>query len=634
MCGVCGRIELGSGPPVAAGSVHLMLEALTHRGPDDLWLAERGAAVLGATRLAIRGLGDGRQPMVDAQSGVTVVCNGEIDNSAELREWLGGRGRPVAQAADIAVLPGLYLELGESFLERLVGAFAIAVWDPRAGRLLLARDRAGERPLFYHRDGTVVRFATEIAALASDPAVRLTPDRSALAGYLRFGSFASPATPFVEIRKVAPAEVVVLSQEGRRSRRYWRWPVGDSAARTGAASLDLGLDRFDRIFRESVRRQSEVEVEYGVFLSGGVDSSLVAAVARAVRPDVRLRAFTLRFAEASYDEGDAASRVAEDLGLEQIPVWVTPEAVAEGISELVRLVGEPLADPAWVPTALLARRAAREVKVALVGEGADELFGGYPTYLGALLSGKFASLPRPARGAIRRLVELWPPSDKKVTLSFLLKRFVAGAEMGALSRHLLWTSNIPPALLRRLGIEEGGPPVLPLEEDAASHSPARLLDRIQRVDLETSLAEGLLTKADRASMQAALELRAPFLDLDVMEFAATLPPEERVHGITTKVFLKRYARRYLRKDVVHRKKRGLSVPLSGWLREPLRDWARERLGDARLRRAGVEPEAALSIFREHLERRADHARALWSVIVLSEWLRWSEERDSAADGAA
>jgi asparagine synthase (glutamine-hydrolysing) len=594
-----------------------MVDALAHRGPDDSGLHETRAAVLGATRLAIRGLADGRQPMVDSGSGVVAVCNGEIDNHASLRSWLAARGRPVASATDVAVIPPLYLELGDGFVERLAGVFAIAIWDPRGNRLLLARDRAGERPLFYHRGRGSVRFATEISALGVDSSLDLSPDRGALARYVRFGYFTAPETPFSEVRKVAPGELVVVEPDRLARRRYWQWTIPTAARRPAT------VEDFDGVFREAVRRQSDAEVECAVFLSGGLDSSLVAAVAKDLAPRRRLRAYTLRFGEASYDEGTHAERVARRLGLEWTAVPVTPEALQEGIADLVRTVGEPLADPAWVPTALLARRASRDVKLALVGEGADELFGGYPTYVGAALAERYARLPRAVRALFRSLVQRWPPSDRKVTLSYLLKRFVAAAELTPVDRHRHWTSSVSPELLERLGVQA------PVPDDPAVRGD--VLDVLQRIDLETSLAEGLLTKADRASMSSALELRAPYLDQAVMEFAASLPVEQRVRGPATKVFLKRFARRYLPADITSRRKRGLSVPLARWLRGPLHAWAASRRGDDRLRAAGVEPGAAVALLEEHRRRRGDHARALWTLIVLAEWVAWvSGHRDDPA----
>jgi asparagine synthase (glutamine-hydrolysing) len=256
------------------------------------------------------------------------------------------------------------------------------------------------------------------------------------------------------------------------------------------------------------------------------------------------------------------------------------------------------------------------VRLALVGEGADELFGGYPTYLGAGIAERYQRLPAWFRKAFRRYVESRPPDEKKVSVLYLLKRFVRGVEMEGVVRHQLWTSNIPPEILARLGV----PPSPPRSADSANGG---LLDRVQRWDFEGSLAEGLLTKADRASMSSALELRAPFLDEAVMNFAATLPVEERVRGFTTKVFLKRYALRYLPKTIVHRRKRGLSVPLSRWLRGPLRDWAEAALSNEQLGCVGIRNAVALELLSEHCRRDAEHGRTIWTLITLSEWLDWS-----------
>src|ERR1700720_1676207 len=425
MCGIWGYVSfrhVAEGSrfgPEAARRVEAMLGALAHRGPDASALFAAGPAVLGATRLAIRGLADGRQPLVDGASGVVAVCNGEIDNYRELKAWLAERGRPVAQATDVAVIPGLYLELGERFPEVLVGAFAIGLWDPRRRRLVLVRDRAGEKPLFFRAEAAPAQgeeagaglveamFATELAALAPAaaepvlaPATMPAVDGEALAHFLRLGCFAVPRTPFAGMQKVGPGERVVVEAGGVRRERYWRWrtagPAPPDLAATGRsfpvaptarkpAPAAPSLDALDRVFRQAVLRQTDVEVPCGVFLSGGVDSSLVTAVVRSVRPELPLRAFSLRFPETSYDEGEVAARVARRLGLTTTEVWVRPEDFMSSLPELVRMAGEPLADPAWVPAALLARRAAAEVRQVLVGEGGDELFGGYPTPRGGWL---------------------------------------------------------------------------------------------------------------------------------------------------------------------------------------------------------------------------------------------------------
>jgi asparagine synthase (glutamine-hydrolysing) len=614
MCGICGLVVLEG--VVEDNSmlqqVNRMVDALMHRGPDDTGIDSDHSAVFGMTRLAIRGLSDGKQPIVDDNTGVMMVCNGEIDNHHELRKWLLDRGRIVEQSTDVAVIPALYLELGEAFVERLKGAFAIVIWDPRVKKLLLARDRAGERPLFFSVNDGIVAFASLIAALPSSDSVNLNISMKAVHGYLQSGYFAAPETPFKDIQKVLPGELLTIDAFGSQHRRYWRWNAAQIPKQTGS------LDRFDEIFCQAVWRQSEIDVDFGLFLSGGLDSSLITAVTRSIRPEKTLTAYSLRFSEASYDEGHYAEQVANTLGVEFVPVWVRPEDFPPTIAKLVRQVGEPLADPAWVPSALLARRAAQDVRVALVGEGADELFGGYPTYFGAGLAGYYSRLPDPVRAFIRRAVESWPVSDKKVTIPFLLKRFIQGDELDFLGRHILWTSCISPVVLKQLGVTP--PPLLkPVSLSAA------MLDQLQQHDLETSLAEGLLTKADRASMKSALELRAPFLDEAVMGFAASLPVKERIDGLQTKVFLKQYALRYLPAEIVHRKKRGLSVPLSSWLREPLYEWAKTKLSSPLLDRVGVNHFVAPELLQEHRQRKADHARTIWTIIVLSEWLEWVSE---------
>ena len=623
MCGICGVIRASAGgletaEAPAASRAATMLAALAHRGPDDAGTRAADGAVLGATRLAIRGVHQGRQPLVDRESGVMAVCNGEIDNHRELRAWLEGRGVAIDQATDVAVIPGLYRELGEAFVERLIGVFALAVWDPARRLLLLARDRAGEKPLFFTHDGSEVVFASEVAALRAGCPAGFAIDRVAIAQYLRFGCFLSPTSPLAGVAKVGPGERVVFADGSVRRERYWRWRSAPRARPT--------LDDMDEAFRRAVERQSDVEARCGVFLSGGLDSSLVTAVLRSVRPQAPLDLYTLRFDEPSYDEGGFADSAARAVGLETHAVWVKAEALPRWLSELVGNSGEPLADPAWLPAAMLAQRAAEDVRVVLVGEGGDELFGGYPTYLGSRLAGRYARWPAPVRRLIAAAVRALPPSDRKVTLGFLLKRFVDGAALAPGERHLLWTANLPPALLAELG---GG--AAPLRVPDASLPE---LDAAQLHDLETTLAEGLLTKADRASMNFALELRAPFLDRDVMELAAGLDGEDRISGFTTKAFLKRYAERYLPRAIVYRRKRGLSVPLARWLRGPLRDWARGRLDSPRLADVGIARASALALFDQHDARRGDHARALWTLLVLAEWLDSAAAQPAAASPPA
>jgi asparagine synthase (glutamine-hydrolysing) len=609
MCGISGIWSLNASDPVlhAEQKPRIMLHAMSHRGPHGDAFVTRGPLAMASNRLAIRGVEQHQPPLIEHESGIIVACNGEIDNHRILRRSLAEAGHRIIQTTDVAVIAPLYLEKGLRFLEHLQGVFALALWDSRTQRLILARDRAGERHLYYATSDNAIYFASELAALLtaqSGPQL----DKDGLARYLRSGYCAAPGSPVKNHYKVSPGEMIVIDRSGMHHRRYWDFPAKPSEPQAPSTSA------FDTIFREAVFRQSDIDVDYGVLLSGGIDSALMTAVVRDLRPEKKVAAYCIRFAESSFDEGEHAAAVAEQLGCDFVPVTVSACDVPGMLHALIEATGEPLADPAWIPLSMITRRASQDVRVLLAGEGADELFGGYPTYLGARWSGYYTSLPKPVRMLAQKLIEKLPTSDKKVTLSFLLKRFIRGQELDGLARHLLWTASIPPHWLRRLGI---APPA-----DNTEHDPNQLIDALQRYDFSHSLPDALMAKADRGGMLHGVEIRAPFLDQSVIEFAATLPLDERVHGLTTKAFLKRYAGQYLPEPVITRRKRGLSVPLAFWLREPLYSWAQARLSSKVLTQAGINTDAALELLAEHQARLSDHSRAIWTLIVLSEWLMW------------
>jgi asparagine synthase (glutamine-hydrolysing) len=621
MCGICGIWSLDADKPVlhAAQKTRAMLQAMSHRGPHGDAFATRDNLALATNRLAIRGVEQHQPPLIEHEAGIIVVCNGEIDNHRDLRQSLAEAGHKITLTTDIAVIAPLYLEKGLSFLEHLQGVFALALWDSRTQRLILARDRAGERHLYYAKSDNAIYFASELAALMT-AGVNPHLDQDGMAQYLRSGYCPSPQSLVKDHYKVSPGEMIVVERSGARHLRYWDFPAENPEAPAPQPAA------FDKVFRDAVFRQSDIDVDYGVLLSGGVDSALMTAVVRDLRPEKKISAYCIRFAEASFDEGQPAAEMAELLGCNFVPVTVSAGDVPGMLRELIQATGEPLADPAWIPLSVVTRRASQDVRVLLAGEGADELFGGYPTYLGARWSGHYTRLPAPLRALSQRLVERLPTSDKKVTLSFLLKRFIRGQELDGLARHLLWTANIGPDWLRRLGIK---PP-----QDATAHDATHLIDVLQRYDFSHSLPDALMAKADRGGMLHGVEIRAPFLDQSVIEFAATLPLDERVYGLTTKAFLKRYAMQYLPKAAVTRRKRGLSVPLASWLREPLHGWAQARLSSAALASAGINTDAALELLAEHQARLSDHARAIWTLIVLSEWLMWfSQPRKETAEEA-
>lgn len=611
MCGVCGALVLDTTKPRPGleDRVRTMLAAMDHRGPSGGTVLARPNLIMAVNRLAIRGVDGHRPPLVESEQGVLVACNGEIDNYRELGKSFASRGQRIPAGSDVSVIGPLYTERELAFCDDLRGVFAIALWDAHRQRLVLARDRAGERHLHYVFADGVVYFASELAALLLVRDAKDAIDSSVLRRYLLSGYCPAPQDPVTGFCKVRPGEMVVIEAAGVRHGQYWAPPLGKISKTTPSQRV------FDQVFRNAVCRQTDVDVDYGVLLSGGVDSALVTAVARSVRPGRAVTAYCARFSESTFDEGGYAADVARRLGCEFVPVDIVPGDFPGMLRHLIESTGELLADPAWIPHAIVARRASEDVPMLLGGEGADELFGGYPTYLGAKLAEGYARLPAVLRSGLRHLTEWLPISERNMTVSYLLKRFVQGENLDGLARHKLWTASIAPELLERLGID------LP-SDNGIGNDGLEVMDAIQRYDFTQSLPEALLAKADRGGMCYGVEVRAPFLDQDVIEFAAALPVTERVRGITTKTFLKKYARRYLPGSVVNRRKRGLSVPLGAWLRGPLFGWAESRLSARALRDAGIDSEAALLLLAHHCARTGDHARAIWTLVVLSEWLEW------------
>jgi len=614
MCGIAGIL---SKDRFDASSHRLqrmraMLSAMEHRGPDGNAEFASDRIAIAANRLAIRGVDQVQPPLFVDPSGVVVACNGEIDNHLALRKLLQACGRKVEPGSDIAVIAPLYLEKGMQFLDELDGVFALALWDPRKNRLILARDRVGERHLYYATAGADIYFASELAALqqalpqaaGSDPQL----DRQSLALFLRSGYCPSPWTLLPNHFKVSPGETIVWEGNRTRYMRYWTPPLGARPARTPSTSS------FDKTFKEAIRRQTDVDVDFGVLLSGGLDSSLITAVTRDVHPNKQLNAYCVRFEESSFDEGRNAEEVARQYGCSLNSVTMRAHDVPRTLSHLIRTTGEALADPAWLPQFLVTEHAARNVKMLLSGEGADELFGGYPTYIGTGVSAFYAKLSRPLQALVRGIVHALPVSDKKVSVSFLLKRFVDGQGMDGLARHLLWNSPFSPDWIHRLGVD------YPARHEG--YADLDLLSAVQRYDFEHALPDALMAKADRGGMCNGLEVRAPFLDRHVVEYAATLPTNSRVDGLKTKTFLKQYAAAYLPDSVIHQRKRGLSLPLAQWLRGPLTDWAHEKISSESLQSVGICTTSAMDLMREHVARKQDHSRGLWHLIVLSEWIDW------------
>jgi len=615
MCGIAGIASSKGAPDLDA--VRRMSATLVHRGPDDEGLFHRGPVALAARRLSIIDLAHGHQPIANEDGSVVVVQNGEIYNYRELKRELEGAGHRFATDCDTEVLVHLYEQHGEGFVERLRGMFAIALWDDRERRLLLARDRFGIKPLYYrHVDGTL-SFASELKAMLEQPGFSREIDPRAMSAYLAFNSIPAPLTIFAEARKLPPGFVLTWRDGEITQRPYARpGPVPADRVRTEPAGELAGELR--GVLRDSIRAHLVADVPVGVLLSGGVDSGGITALA-AAESGKSVKTFSIGFEEAGFDELSRARLVAERYGTDHHELILRPDAV-ELLPKLVDSFDEPFGDSSALPTYLVSELAAGGVKVALSGEGGDELFGGYYTYVADQLApraGRLAALAAP-------LIEKLPSRTDRVGFDYKAKRFArAAANPDPLMRHLGW-KEIFSAERRRQLLGEGASRWDPYElyrVRYAETAGAEPLARLQDVDLGIYLVDDLLVKTDRLSMAHSLELRVPFLDPRVADFALALPTHLKVRGFAKKRLLRRALAPLLPKEILNGRKQGFSIPIAAWLRGPLEPFAREALSPATLGRQGcLDPATVTALLDRHCAGREDHSRQLWGLMALTLWL--------------
>jgi len=598
MCGIFGAVALRGEDLRHPECLSRMAESLQHRGPDGERIVGHARARLGARRLAIMDLTTGDQPFQSPDGAIWMVCNGEIYNAPELRREATAWGYPFRSRGDIETIVPFYERHGADAVARLDGMFGLAVWDDRLGRLLLARDRAGEKPIFWTQVEGELRFASEVQALLAFPDQPRRVNRTALDLYRALGYVPSPHTMFDAIHKLAPGHLLLADASGVQQRPYW----SPAAAAAAPSRLENAAQLRDTLLR-AVERELMSDVPLGVFTSGGLDSSLLVGAAARVMSGEKIHTYAVRFVEPGYDESGYAEAVTHDIKTVHHVVTADDDGLGRALEVVTKSLAEPLGDPAILPTYLLAEAARADVKVVLSGEGADELFGGYPTYLGHKAAAAWLRLPGPVRRALRWAVQRWPASTRKVTLEFLLKQFVAAAELPWLERHLAWFGALGPS-----GEGGGVVPELACKLNGFPHDDP--LNRVLWLDFVTYLPDNLLVKVDRATMLASVEARAPFLDRELMELVLPAPSALKVRGFTTKAILKDAARGLVPDAVIDRRKRGLSVPVARWLNTGLAPLA-DRLLDTPL-------------LKEHRSGKANHARKLWPLLMLALWAeRWN-----------
>lgn len=645
MCGLAGIFVRQDLADSFAAAVGAMTEAVRHRGPDsgDVWFDGAAGVALGHRRLAILDLSPaGAQPMHSASGRYVIVFNGEIYNHLELREQLHGLGW--RGHSDTETLLAAIETWGiEASLGRLVGMYAFALWDRARRELTLARDRIGEKPLYYGWQGASFLFGSELKALAAYPGWQGEMDRDVLALFMRYGYVPLPHTIWRGIRKLLPGSYLTLVADAPRAvlpepTFYWR--AGDVASRSIRGELDDGtaIEELDTHLRRAVAGQMIADVPLGAFLSGGVDSSTIVAMmqAQSARP---VRTFSIGFTEADYDEAAYAKAVAAHLGTEHTELYVSPTDAMAVIPRLAEMYDEPFGDSSQIPTHLVAAMAGRHVTVCLSGDAGDELFGGYNRYFwGRSIWRRVGPLPRSLRSVAGQAIGLLSPQawDRiGRTLPRRLRQPALGDRLHKLAGVI--DAATTDELYRRLVSQHRGPGSIVIgsrevpiwadaeaERFAASVRGEDFTERMMFHDLVGYLSDDILTKVDRAAMSVSLETRMPLLDHRVVEFAWSLPLHMKIRDGEGKWLLRQVLHRYVPKELIERPKQGFGIPLDSWLRGPLRDWAEALLDESRLRHEGyLRPEQIRAKWLEHLSGRRNWQHWLWNVLIFQAWQeRW------------
>lgn len=634
MCGIAGFIlgpdfRHGEGAaPEDSGQRRALLQAMTDtmaaRGPDGEGQWVEGPAALGHRRLSIIDLAAGTQPMLDAGGRAAITFNGEIYNYRELRAELEALGFAFATRSDTEVLLNAWLAWGAACLDRLEGMFAFALWDRANRTLFAARDRYGKKPFFYTLQNGVFAFASELSALRRLPFLRLTTGREELARFLAYEYSPTPGTIHREAQKLPPAHFLTFQDGEVRTAPYWTLPAPEDRAPAPEPEL---CERLVALLDRAVQRRLVSDVPLGLLLSGGLDSSLVAAL---MARHGKVKSFSIGFREASYDESPHARFVAGRLGLEHHERILDATACGALLPDIVARFDEPMSDPSIVPTYLLAALTREQVTVALGGDGGDELFAGYETFYAMRLADWYARLPAFLRAAAKPLAGLLPQSSGYVNPRLAAQMFLDGADNPAWQRTQRWLTPFPPELLQR--VMPGGPGMeLDLSAEALFASTRRIYDAYPAasplaksfaVFARQFLLDYILVKVDRCSMMHSLEVRAPLLDRDLAEFVWRLPADLKLRGLTGKHLLRKAARGLVPEEILRRPKRGFLIPVAGWLRGVLRPLLQDMLSEAALARQGLfDPRAVGVLVEEHLSGRADRRRPLWTLLVLQLWLR-------------
>jgi len=625
VCGITGFVVERRPSYEPSKVVRAMADTMYHRGPDAEGYMDSSPAYFGHRRLKIIDLEGGKQPLANEDGSVTVVFNGEIYNYLELRSELEKKGHKLVTRSDTEVIVHLWEEVGTDVPNHLSGMFAFAIWDSRKKQLFLARDRMGKKPLFWTSTPDAFVFGSELKSVMLHPAVPKKLSALSVRKYLLYDTVPSPGTILENVFKLEPGTWLLYSGGERRIGRYW--DISFPARSQRAPAMPQAQERLFELMEDSVRKRLISDVPLGVFLSGGIDSSIVTALMCKISGAANVKSFSVGFPIPSFDESSYAGLVASHFRTRHHSKELDPRTMLELLPGIVGRLDEPLADNSLIPTYFLAQFTRERVTVALGGDGGDELCLGYPTFQAHKVARWYQMLPGVVRSLIARIVDALPVSTKNVSLDYQARQFVRGFDYDRFGRHFVWIGSVPPS----------DQPAL-LNPDFAGHGPAEVLEDIDRLagrceprddfDLLTNLyskiymCDDILTKVDRASMMHSLEARAPFLDHTVVEFLTSLPTSYKLHGFKMKYIMKKTFAQTLPAQIIKRKKKGFGVPVADWLKGELKVWVDELLSPQSLARHGVFlPVGVHGLWNDHVAGIRDNRKPLWSIIVLLLWMQ-------------
>ena len=622
MCGICGiyNFPQNPGPPVDKALVERMCKKIAHRGPDDSGVFVGGSIGLGNRRLSIIDLSKGHQPIFNEDGSAVIVYNGEVYNFAEIRKNLKERGHVFTTDTDTEVILHAYEEYGIECVQHFNGMFAFAIWDDKKRRLFLARDRLGIKPLFYSAQNGSITFGSEIKCILESNKIDRRINFQALDYYFSLGYIPAPHTIFKGIQKLHPGHFMTCDKNGINIRRYWDVEFNRKKNRR---EEDLYAE-FIELLRKSIKLRLISDVPLGAFLSGGTDSSLIVAIMSEVA-DIAPRTFSIGFDDALCDESPYSTLVAHTFQTVH-QNYIVKADVRDVLDHIVESFDEPFADDGAIPCYHVCRETRREVKVALSGLGGDELFGGYPRYVGFELGGYLDKLPFLKNRFLKKLVKLIPEPGNGGYNIDRAKRFFEGLPLESDERYLSFLSlldaqerqNLYSEQVRnQIDFEKNSFEITGYLRYAKAHLS---LDRIFYMDHHTYLPDDILALTDRISMWHSLEVRVPFLDHNLVEFAASLPPETKIRRLVMKYFLKRAAKGILPSTILKKRKQGFVGPLPLWLMRDLKDYTMEVLSEHNLKRHGLfNYEMIKQVLVEHMSRKRKHDTLIWALLVFERW---------------